>query len=1117
MQIRTGIYLILTIFGVSFVTCDTKHASVGLIEDAPKYGTYPHKSSTDEYMDPCKAYSFWGDIAMSEEEYKEFKNQEYLEEKMETSIYDLQIEDPSTMYGGGKGPFSHLDKLTEKHSKKNKLSKDKKTKKKDKTSKRKCKKGDTECRDLRKKEKEKRKQERELRKLKKMEERRRRRERRQKMKEMKTKKRRESRTDNKKDIIKEKTEDKEEKNKDKKDCTYTTDKIETRKKRAATARTERIWDYGVIPYEIEANFSGAHKALFKLAMRHWENYTCVTFVERTPEHSNYIVFTERPCGCCSFVGKRGNGNQAISIGKNCDKFGIVVHELGHVIGFWHEHTRPDRDEHVKIIYKNIMPGQQYNFNKLTSLEVNSLGEDYDYGSIMHYARNTFARATYVDTILPRKKPNVEVRPEIGQRVRLSPGDIAQANKLYRCPSCGRTLQNSIGQFSHAPTPEKQELCQWRISATHGEKIVLNITALDIPITNLRPEVTTRNTEGEQCDTDYLEVRDGHYVMSKLIGRFCGDNLPGTLISTDSRMWVEYRTSRGGGKGFEAKYEAICGGGIQKEQGQLTSPNYPDDYKPNKECVWKITVPEEFSVAVKFQSFEIENHDNCVYDYLEIRDGHEETSPLIGKYCGYKIPEDIKSNSNKLYVKFVSDGSVQKAGFAASFIKEYDECATDNHGCDHECVNTLGSFKCECRIGYELHSDGKKCEDACGGYIDNTIGTLQSPSFPELYPSNKNCVWKIEAPEQYRITLNFSHFDIEGNNQNCEYDSVKVISGTGPEKEASNVFCGSTLPLPITSESNTLTIEFNSDNSVQKSGFFASFFTDKDECAVNNGGCQHICKNTVGSYECACHNGFTLHENKHDCKEGGCQHEIDTPSGEISSPNWPDFYPSRKDCVWHFSTVNGHRIKIIFEKFELEQHQECTYDHIELFDGSTNLATSLGRFCGAKIPHHVVSTGNELYMVFYSDASVQRKGFHAKHTTVCGGKLEATEQQSQLFSHSKYGDQNYNNKLECDWVIKARDGYKIDFYFNTFEIEDETDCGYDNVEVFDGEHDTDTLIGRYCGSTLPPEISSTGQFLLVRFKSDDTINWKGFSAVYLEGGRAYPHNNNVKAVPLPFQT
>lgn len=60
--------------------------------------------------------------------------------------------------------------------------------------------------------------------------------------------------------------------------------------------------------------------------------------------------------CCSYVGRRGGGPQAISIGKNCDKFGIVVHELGHVIGFWHEHTRPDRDEHVSIVRDNIQQG-----------------------------------------------------------------------------------------------------------------------------------------------------------------------------------------------------------------------------------------------------------------------------------------------------------------------------------------------------------------------------------------------------------------------------------------------------------------------------------------------------------------------------------------------------------------------------------------------------------------------------------------------------------------------------------------------------------------------------------------------------------------------------------------
>ena len=52
------------------------------------------------------------------------------------------------------------------------------------------------------------------------------------------------------------------------------------------------------------------------------------------------------------------------MGKNCDKFGIVVHELGHVVGFWHEHTRPDRDNHVKIIHKNIMQGKSGYYIKI---------------------------------------------------------------------------------------------------------------------------------------------------------------------------------------------------------------------------------------------------------------------------------------------------------------------------------------------------------------------------------------------------------------------------------------------------------------------------------------------------------------------------------------------------------------------------------------------------------------------------------------------------------------------------------------------------------------------------------------------------------------------------------
>lgn len=80
-----------------------------------------------------------------------------------------------------------------------------------------------------------------------------------------------------------------------------------------------------------------------------------------------------------------------------------------------------------------LQGQEYNFNKLTEEEVTSLGLPYDYASIMHYARNTFSKSTYLDTILPQEDPQRK-RPEIGQRVRLSEGDISQTNLLYKCPS-----------------------------------------------------------------------------------------------------------------------------------------------------------------------------------------------------------------------------------------------------------------------------------------------------------------------------------------------------------------------------------------------------------------------------------------------------------------------------------------------------------------------------------------------------------------------------------------------------------------------------------------------------------------------------------------------------------
>ena len=105
---------------------------------------------------------------------------------------------------------------------------------------------------------------------------------------------------------------------------------------------------------------------------------------------------------------------------------VAIHELGHAIGFYHEHTRPDRDQYISVITDNIIYGIE-NFEKARPGETNTLGYGYDYASIMHYDSTTGAWS-YRNPALVAKDEGIV----LGMAEELSPLDILKANRLYGC-------------------------------------------------------------------------------------------------------------------------------------------------------------------------------------------------------------------------------------------------------------------------------------------------------------------------------------------------------------------------------------------------------------------------------------------------------------------------------------------------------------------------------------------------------------------------------------------------------------------------------------------------------------------------------------------------------------
>ncbi|XP_069486267.1 ovochymase-2-like [Ambystoma mexicanum] len=429
----------------------------------------------------------------------------------------------------------------------------------------------------------------------------------------------------------------------------------------------------------------------------------------------------------------------------------------------------------------------------------------------------------------------------------------------------------------------------------------------------------------------------------------------------------------------------------------------------------------------------------------------------GQYCGRTIPKRLVSVGNKLNVFFTSNSENTDKGFKA-FYEAIDPSKT---------AEIVGA----------------------GGHLQGDAGELQTPGFPAgRYVNNVLYQWKISVGTDQRIRLTFLSFDLEpAGTAGCN-DFVEVYDGSLEGSTLLGRFCGVNIPSPLDSSSNSMVIRFSSDNRNPAKGFHAKYTAFKGTPPTE------IPPTEIPPTEFP----STSPPLDSGCASNALQ---SGRKGTIWSKGYPDSYPANLRCSWNITVAEGLLVKLLFEKFAIDGSSgQCGGDKLEVADN----IEMIGTYCGFSIPPVIISTSNQLFLKFVSDASLSDIGFALRWEAVHADDIEEMQKCGGSFrgdlgviKSPRWPDSYPANGL-CLWNIEVPQGKTMTLLFTHFDIEDRglvTGNCLDQMTVYDIWNGNAIKHDPFCGTKIPPAITSRGQQLMIRFHSDPYTEGKGFRAYW----------------------
>ncbi|OFY37560.1 MAG: hypothetical protein A2W91_14515 [Bacteroidetes bacterium GWF2_38_335] len=666
---------------------------------------------------------------------------------------------------------------------------------------------------------------------------------------------------------------------------------------------------------------------------------------------------------------------------------------------------------------------------------------------------------------------------------------------------------------------------------------------------LRFDFTTFNLYGDSYD--YLEIYDGPNINYPRIGTYYYTTSPGIIESTGSSLtFRSYANSSYSSTGWAASIQCTTAPAADypMSSGTVTTCNgvFSDNggqgavYPHNENRVMTFSSGSSDKIIFDFTHFSVVSGDT-----LFAYDGPDISSPKIGAYTGYTVPETISSESgNSVTFKFVSNSASNDVGWRA-----------------------LVSCAASAPVPEYTMSDGYRY--VCEGTFSDDGGLSNS------YSSNQVKTMTFYSENGNRLQFDFTSFNLYGDS----YDYLEIYDGSSLSHPLIGRYYYTSNPGIIQSTGTSLTFKFYANSSYTSSGWSASIscitpalpsyvmtttsvvtcegvYTDPGGPAAsytNNDsetmtftpdGSPYLIFDfthfniytddtlyvydgaNISSPKIGVYTGNQFPERIYNKSGGSITFRFVSNSANVAegwraliscSSTAPTqvfnmqtgirytcggtFYDDGGSTgnysnsfykTMTFYSDNGNRLQFNFSSFS----SESGWDKLYIYDGPSSAYPLLGTYSGGTSPGTVQSTGTCLTFYWNADGSNSYTGWNASITcttpplTTYPMTAGTVNTCSGVFFDSGGGGANYMHNQDITETFCSDEGNFIIFDFTHVDIQ--TD---DTLYAYDGPNISSQLMGVYTWNRLPERIySKSGSCVTFRFKSNSVNLATGWRAL-----------------------